>query len=492
MESEHEAAQYRKLPAVDRLVQHPALAEARDSVPPALLVEIARDALAAARAAIAEGAPAPAPAALAQDVAARLLAVTQPSLRPVINAGGVIIHTNLGRAPLSAAAQAAMQAAAGYSNLEYELETGRRGSRYSHAAPLLARLTGAEAGLVVNNAAAALVLILSALAVGREVVLSRGQAVEIGGGFRIPDIMRQSGATLVEVGTTNRTYARDYEAALTEHTAGLLRVHASNFRVIGFTTGVGVAELVALARPRGLWVVDDVGSGALLSTAAYGLAPEPLVQESVAASADLVCFSGDKLLGGPQAGLIVGRAPVVDRLRRHPLARALRVDKVTLAGLEATLLHYLRGEAPAAVPVWRMIAAQPADLERRAAGWADQLQARGLPAAVVPGRSAVGGGSLPGETLPTCLLALAPPGAVLPAAPVTATPADLDDDEAAPRPAGGSASRLAARLRRGAPAVVARVERDLLLFDPRTVLPGEDAPLLEAILAAWGRGNPVS
>ena len=481
-----EQARYRELPAVDRLIGHPALAAAQAEVPAGLLVEVAREVLAGARAAIAAGNAAPEADALAAEVAARIAAVTQPSLRPVINAGGVIIHTNLGRAPLSQAAQAAMIAAAGYSNLEYDLEAGTRGSRYSHAAPLLARLTGAEAGLVVNNAAAALVLILSALAAGREVVLSRGQAVEIGGGFRIPDIMRQSGATLVEVGTTNRTYRRDYEAAITAQTAGLLRVHASNFRVVGFTAGVAVGDLAALAHERGLWLVDDVGSGALLSTAAYGLAAEPLVQESVAAGADLVCFSGDKLLGGPQAGIIVGKASWVDRLRRHPLARALRVDKVTLAGLEATLLHYLKGDAPAAVPVWQMISAAPADLERRATAWAGALAARGVAARVVPGRSAVGGGSLPGETLPTCLLAVAPEGPSA-AAPISAAPTEGEDEEAAPPTSpGGSASRLAARLRRGSPAVVARVERDLLLFDPRTVLPGEDTALLEAIVGACG------
>jgi L-seryl-tRNA(Ser) seleniumtransferase len=478
-------ARYRQLPAVDRLIGHSMLEAARADLPAGLLVEVAREVLAAARAAIAAGQPTPGADGLAAEVVARLDSLTQPSLRPVINASGVIIHTNLGRAPLSRAAQAAMLAAAGYSNLEYDLDAGVRGSRYSHAAPLLARLTGAEAGLVVNNAAAALVLILSALAAGREVVLSRGPAVEIGGGFRIPDIMRQSGATLVEVGTTNRTYARDYEAALTAQTAGLLRVHASNFRVIGFTTGVEVADLAVLAHGRGLWLVDDVGSGALLSTAAYGLAAEPLVQESVAAGADLVCFSGDKLLGGPQAGIIVGKAAWVDRLRRHPLARALRVDKVTLAGLEATLLHYLKGEAPATVPVWQMISTAPAALERRATAWAAALSASGIPAQVVPGRSAVGGGSLPGETLPTCLLALLPDGSSA-APPLTAAPAELDEEDG-PRPVspGSSASGLAARLRRGTPAVVARVERDLLLFDPRTVLPDEDAALLAAIVVAF-------
>ena len=480
------ASALRRLPAVDRLIQHPIVVAAAGDLPAPLVVDLARETLAAARQTIGGGAPAPALDALAAEVAARIAARTTPSLRWVINASGVIIHTNLGRAPLSRAAQEAMVAAAGYSNLEYDLATGRRGSRYAHAAPLLARVTGAEDGLVVNNAAAALVLMLTALAQGREVVLSRGQAVEIGGGFRIPEIMRQSGATLVEVGTTNRTYLRDYEAAITAQTAGLLRVHASNFRVVGFTAAVAPADLAALAHSRDLWLVDDVGSGALLDPRAYGLAAEPLVHDSLTAGADLVCFSGDKLLGGPQAGIIVGRAALIDRLRRHPLARALRVDKVTLAGLEATLLHYLRGEAPRTVPVWQMIGAASADLAARVEGWAARLRAAGLPAGTVAGRSAIGGGALPGETLPTTLLALAPESAsglaVAPEAP--AAPLESEEAGEAPSP-GGAVSRLAARLRQGTPAVVARVERDLLLFDPRTVLPGQDEDLLAAILRAW-------
>ncbi|MDQ2806141.1 MAG: L-seryl-tRNA(Sec) selenium transferase [Chloroflexota bacterium] len=443
-------------------------------------------------------------------------------MRPVINASGVILQTNLGRAPLSAAAQAALTGAAGYSNLEYDLEAGARGSRYRHAAPLLTRLTGAEDALVVNNAAAALYFVLLACASGREVILSRGEAVEIGGGFRIPDILRQSGATLVEVGTTNRTYTRDYEAALTERTAGLLHVHTSNFRIVGFTHSPALADLAALAHAHNVWLADDTGSGALLPTARYGLSPEPLVQDSVAAGADLVLFSGDKLLGGPQAGIIVGRAGPIAALRRHPLARALRVDKLTYAALEATLLHYLRGEAAREVPVWAMISADPAALHRRAHAWAATLRAAGLPAGVIPGHSAVGGGTLPGDTLPTWLLALGRAEAD-PSPQPPPLNGEGEPDRISPPPSGegsgersvppapssppfvgeGSGERsspvtiphsafriphsaaLARRLRQGTPAVVARVEHDRVLCDPRTVLPDQDAALLAAIQAAW-------
>ena len=278
------------------------------------------------------------------------------TLLPAINATGVILHTNLGRSPLSDEALASMRAVGeGYSNLEYDLAEGHRGSRYVHAERLLCRLTGAEAALVVNNNAGAVLLMLSALAQDREVIISRGQLVEIGGGFRIPDVMAQSGARLVEVGTTNRTYVRDYADAISEATAGLLRVHSSNFRVIGFTAEPALTDLVQLARERGLLMLDDLGSGTLIDTAPYGLLHEPTVQESVAQGADLVTFSGDKLLGGPQAGILIGRAELMARLRRHPLTRALRVDKTTLAGIQANLLHYLKGEALGRIPIWRMI-----------------------------------------------------------------------------------------------------------------------------------------
>jgi L-seryl-tRNA(Ser) seleniumtransferase len=347
--------------------------------------------------------------------------------------------------------------AAGYSNLEYDLAAGERGSRYLHVEALLCRLTGAEAALAVNNNAGAVFLALSALAAGREVVISRGQLVEIGGGFRIPDVLRQSGARLVEVGTTNRTHPHDFREAIGPETALLLRVHSSNFKQIGFTAEVALTDMVALAREAAVPMVDDLGSGSLLDTARFGLAPEPMVQSSVTAGADLVTFSGDKLLGGPQAGLIVGREVLISRLRYHPLARALRVDKSTLAALQATLLHYLRGEAEAEVPVWRMIAMPLDEIEARATRWAAELRSHGIPTTIVSAASTVGGGSLPGETLPTRALALAHP----------------------------APDALAAALRAGAPPVVGRITDERLLLDPRTVQPEADETLLEAVVKAW-------
>ncbi len=337
-------AEYRKLPAVDALLHQPEVLLLAGEYGDAQVTAAVRDVLAAARRAIAGGEPAPVPAAWPALIQAHLAAADLPSLRPVINATGVIVHTNLGRAPLSEAALAAVQAvASGYSNLEYELAAGTRGSRHDHARRLLCELTGAEDALVVNNNAAAVYLVLAALCQGREVLISRGQLVEIGGGFRIPDVLRQGGARLVEVGTTNRTHLHDFVQALTAETAAIMRVHSSNFRQLGFVTMPSLAELAALARDRGVLLIDDLGSGTLLDTTPYGLAYEPTVQESVQSGAGIVTFSGDKLLGGPQAGIILGRQPVVDQLRRHPMARALRVDKMTLAALEATLRAYRRG-----------------------------------------------------------------------------------------------------------------------------------------------------
>jgi L-seryl-tRNA(Ser) seleniumtransferase len=443
---------------VDRLLQEERVATLARDHPHALIVDAARAALDDARRRIRAGEASPTAGQLAEVAARRVTAATRSSLRRAINATGVVIHTNLGRAPLSPDALAAMrEVGIGYSNLEYDLEAGARGSRHEHVGELLRRLSGAEAALVVNNNAAALLLVLSALAGDREVVISRGELVEIGGGFRIPDVLRQSGAALVEVGTTNRTYAADFEAAASERTALFLRVHTSNFRVVGFVHAPALAELAAAARGRGLLLVDDLGSGSFLDTSRYGLAREPLVQESVAAGADLVCFSGDKLLGGPQAGLIVGRGDLIARLKRHPLTRAIRPDKATLAGLGATLAHYVRDEAERQVPVWLMIAAPPEDIERRARRVLASLGPAADGFTVEDGCSAVGGGSLPGETLPTRLV-VAPP--------------QLD------------AQVTAAALRRTSPAVVGRIERDRLVLDLRTVLPDEDELLASALRAA--------
>ena len=446
----------RKLPSVDRLLQTEALQRLIEASSHDLVVDAARQALDEARAGIMAGQPCPDLPALVEAVSRHVTQMVRPTLRPLINATGVIIHTNLGRALLSDSAMAAMRdVGRGYTNLEYEMEAGRRGSRYVHAEALLRRLTGAEAALVVNNNAGAVLLILSALARGREAIVSRGQLVEIGGGFRIPDVMRQSGARLVEVGTTNRTYIQDYEEAIREETALLMRVHHSNFRLTGFVHQASLEELVDLAQRHNLRVVDDLGSGTLLDTVPFGLAHEPTVQESVAAGADLVSFSGDKLLGGPQAGIIVGRGELIARLKRFPLTRALRVDKTTLAGLQATLLHYLKEEATEQVPVWRMIAMPLAEIEERAQSWARQLERAGARVAVMDGRSTVGGGSLPGETLPTRLVTIH----IL------------------------SPDNLARRLRLGEPPVVGRIERDRLLLDPRTVLPEQDGDLLRAVKA---------
>jgi len=453
-------SEYRKLPAVDALLRVPAIALLAAEYGDGLTTAAARAELAAARAAIAAGQTAPDATAWPARLSARLAAQDAPSLRPVINATGVIVHTNLGRAPLSPAALAAVQAvAAGYSSLEYDLAAGSRGSRHDHARQLLRDLTSAEDAMVVNNNAAAVFLVLSALCHGRGVLISRGQLVEIGGGFRIPDVLRQSGAHLVEVGTTNRTHTRDFSAAVTAETAAIMRVHSSNFKQVGFVTMPDLDDLAALAHARGMLLIDDLGSGTLLDTAAYGLAPEPMVQQSVAAGADLITFSGDKLLGGPQAGLIVGRAELIERLRRHPMARALRVDKMTLAALEATLRSFSRGRAVDEIPVWQMIAAPAEELAARAARWQARLAEAGFAAQVQPGESAVGGGSLPGETLPTWLLAV---------------------DHAAP-------DALAARLRGGALPVVCRIQHDRLLFDPRTVLAEQETPLLDALVAGLER-----
>ncbi len=446
----------RQLPSVDRLLGEEAVQELVATCGHRQTVSALRETLDAVRDEVRAGADVPDIALLVARASVCLRERLAPTLRPVINATGVIIHTNLGRAPLSAAARAAMEAVSrGYSTLEYDLRAGRRGHRTVHAERLLCELTGAEAALAVNNNAGAVLLALTGLAQGQGVIISRGQLVEIGGGFRVPEVMAQSGARLIEVGTTNRTHLRDYAAALEPHedVALILRAHHSNFRIVGFATEPSLSELVALGAEHGLPVMDDLGSGALLDTARFGLMHEPMVQESVAAGATVVCFSGDKLLGGPQAGVIVGQAKYVDLLRSHPLARALRVDKLCLAGLQATLLHYLKEEAAKHVPVWRMIATSQAEVERRARRWRRSLRRAGVLAEVVDGRSTVGGGSLPGETLPTKLVAL-----------LVAHP-----------------DRLAAKLRSADPPVVARIEDDRLVLDPRTVLVEEERELLRIV-----------
>ena len=441
---------YRALPSVDALLAEPRFAD--DD--PALVTAIARETLADIRMAIASGRPSPSAGDLVETVAARVKAALSPPLRPLINATGVILHTNLGRAPLADEAIAAMaEVSRGYSNLEYDTDSGRRGSRHDILEPLICRLTGAEAAFAVNNNASALLLALSALCAGREVVISRGQLVEIGGGFRIPDVMRQSRARLVEVGTTNRTRVADYESAVTAKTAALMRVHASNFRITGFAASAGLDELAAVARDRGLLLLDDLGSGCLLDTREFGLPAEPTPQASIDAGAHVVMFSGDKLLGGPQGGLIAGSKDAIARMKKHPLARAVRLDKASIAGLAATLRLYVEGRAIERIPVWRMIAMRAEDLAKRADAAAAAL---GPAAATCEGRSMVGGGALPEESLPTTLVVLG----------------------------GRSAATIASRLR--AAGVVARVEDGRVLLDPRTIAPGDDASVVEACRAAIG------
>jgi L-seryl-tRNA(Ser) seleniumtransferase len=369
------------------------------------------------------------------------------TLRPAINATGVILHTNLGRAPLSSSALLSMLATAGgYSTLEFELESGGRGSRSLHTTGALCRLTGAESALVVNNNAAALLLILAAFASHKGVVISRTQLVEIGGGFRIPDVMKQSGAKLIEIGATNRVSLSDYDEAIQDNPVALLHAHHSNFKMIGFTSEPHLNDLAELAHSHNLLMIDDQGSGALLDTSRFGLGHEPTVQESLAAGCDLVCFSGDKLLGGPQAGIIIGKAELITKIGKHPLARALRADKLCLAALTTTLQHYLKGDAESNIPVWQMISATQSKIKEKATTWQLALGQ----GEVIDGRSTVGGGSLPGETLPTSLLALK-----------TRNP-----------------DGFLANLRKLDPPLIARIENDRVVIDPRTILEGQETILL--------------
>jgi len=376
-----------------------------------------------------------------------LTAWTKPTLLPVINATGVILHTNLGRAPLSDATIHDMDVVSrGYSNLEFDLETGKRGSRLIHAESLLQKLTGAEAALVVNNCASAVLLTLSALANRKRVVIARSQLIEIGGGFRVPDVMKQSGAKLVEIGTTNKVRLSDYQSAFDESAALVMRAHRSNFKIVGFTEEPELKDIVTAAHQVDVPVVDDLGSGALYDTAKYGFIHEPTVQESMQAGADVILFSGDKLLGGPQAGIIIGKKALLDKIKKHPLARAVRADKACLAGLSATLTHYLKDEAEREVPILRMMSLTLKQVKGRAEAWREELgQGR-----VVEGQSTVGGGSLPDESTPTFLLELQV----------------------------RSAEKFLRDLRRNNPPIIARIENDKVLLDPRTVLPEQEGALL--------------
>ena len=443
----------RTLPSVDVLLNTPITQEWIERFGYELVRDHLRNELANARQAIQDGTLTDVSSeALLSQVLFSLQTEEQSTLQPVINATGVILHTNLGRAVLSQAAQdAVQQIAASYSTLEFDIVTGKRGSRHIHAERLLQQVTGAEAALIVNNAASALFIVLFGLSQQKQVIISRGQLVEIGGGFRIPDILRQAGAELVEVGTTNRTRLSDYADAITDETAMILRVHSSNFQQVGFVSDVPIADLVQLCQERNLLCVDDLGSGALLDTAQFGLAHEPMVQESISAGADLVVFSGDKLLGSVQAGILVGKQLWVDRLKKHPLARALRVDKLGYAALEATLRQYRYGKAIETIPVWRMMARSQQDIADTANRWAKQLNAT-----TIKGESAIGGGSLPGLTLPTTLLALYP----------------------------SNPNQLVTRLRQLPTPIIARVWQDTLVFDPRTILPEQETEFIQQLESA--------
>jgi L-seryl-tRNA(Ser) seleniumtransferase len=464
----------RRIPSVDRLLGSEPFARLLAEAPRELVVARLQDEIAGLRRSLTAthgsgqgtthgtAVPVDDPAWYAERVVRSIRRLADGSLKAVVNATGVVLHTNLGRAPLPAAAlEAIRHAAAGYSTLEYDLATGGRGSRYVHCRDLLVHLTGAEDALVVNNNAAALVLALNTVSRDLETVISRGELVEIGGAFRVPEIMGRSGARLREVGSTNRTRPDDYRHALSQRTGALLKVHPSNFTIEGYTAEASVAELVNVARDGGVPLIHDVGSGLLLDPDLLGLPPEPTPQESLRTGADIVTFSGDKLLGGPQCGIIAGDARLIERMRRNPLCRAMRVDKLTLAALAATLRLYLEPEqALHDVPVLRMLRCTPGELEQRATRLAARLAAAGVPATTQAGRSAVGGGAAPAAVLPTTLL-------ILPADP---TPAQ----------------ELERRLREGEPPVIARIVEDRVALDLRTVAPDAEAVLLRAVQHAAG------
>ncbi len=444
----------RKIPKVDELLRRPALA----ALAPVPAAEAVRQELDELRRGMLSGEIQEVPEAeeLERRILDRARRNAMPSLRGVINGTGVVLHTNLGRACLSEeAARAAYDVARSYSTLEYDVEKGARGLRYTHVEPLLCRLTGAEAAMVVNNNAAAVLLILSALAAGGEVITSRGELVEIGGSFRVPDIMEACGCHLREVGTTNRTHLSDYEKAIGEETKALLKVHTSNFRVVGFTESVPLADLTALAHERGLPMVEDLGSGSLVDLETFGIHGEPTVQASVRAGVDIVSFSGDKLLGGPQAGIILGSREWIAKLRRHPLTRAMRVDKMTLAALEATLRSYADGTAMEQVPVLRMLGTEPEQLRGRAEMLCDMLTKAGVQAEVVPEQDQVGGGSVPTQLLPTWAVAV--------------------------MPARGTVDGLEQALRRRERPIVGRIAHDRYLLDARTLNQEDFAAIAAAV-----------
>ncbi|MEM7334435.1 MAG: L-seryl-tRNA(Sec) selenium transferase [Chloroflexota bacterium] len=436
----------RNLPSVDQLLSSENGTELTAVYGRSLTVEAVRETISQTRKGILSEqlTAVPDPNQLTAHAEQWLINLIAPSLQPVINATGVIVHTNLGRAPLSQASLEAIQdIGQGYSNLEFDLDSGQRGSRTTHPDIPLKQLLNSEASLVVNNNAAAVLLMLTALCQGKEVIISRGQLVEIGGGFRIPDVMAQSGAKIVEVGTTNRTHLYDYERAISENTGAILVAHHSNYKIIGFTSEPSLEELAELAHARNIPLLYDQGSGALLDTTPYGIPSEVTVPQGLAAGCDVVAFSGDKLLGGPQAGILCGRADLIQKTKRHPLARAVRADKFCLAGLTTTLSHYIKNEALSHIPVWRMLSMPKEEIHKTLTEWQAVLSSNGVDSDIVENVSTVGGGSLPGTSIDTWVLSIR-----------TNHP-----------------QKLANQLRAEKLSIISRIQDGRLLLDPRTVLP---------------------
>ncbi|GAK56074.1 L-seryl-tRNA(Sec) selenium transferase [Candidatus Vecturithrix granuli] len=459
----------RQIPKVDDLLQNNAVLALLEQHPRCIVVEAIREALEQFRQAILQGALQEFPQqAMIEHIQTGVITRSQRHLKRVINGTGIIVHTNLGRSNLSQKAiEAVVETAGHYSNLEYDLQEGQRGSRYSHVKSLLCELLGCEDALVVNNNAAAVLLVLSTLGKGKEAIVSRGELVEIGGSFRIPDVMQQGGCVLKEVGTTNRTHLRDYEHALTENTAMILKVHTSNYRIVGFTKSVSLQDLKTLAVKAGVPLVEDMGSGLLIKLTPYSLSDEPTVQESLAAGVDVITFSGDKLLGGPQVGIIVGKKPYIESMKKHPLNRALRIDKMTLAALEATLMHYRDdNDALTAIPTLRAIAVSLPELYSKAERFLALLHDAAIPAEMIATTSQVGGGALPVQELSSYGIALTLPGY--------------------------SPNQLEETLRKGTPPVIGRIVKDVYLLDVRTLEEEEFAMIVTRLKRLGFPGRDIS
>ena len=447
---------YRELPSVERLLSDPQVLVKTKTLPKEVTLEVARKTINSARKIISSGKEPLTYEKIQKRLLSELNRIRKDTWPPeVINGTGVIIHTNLGRSPLSEEAQVSVKSVLqNYNALEIDLETGARGDRYNKISEIFNLLVGADQSLVVNNNASALMLSLASIAFGKEVIISRSESVEIGGGFRIPDVLNQSGAKLVEVGTTNRTYISDYEEAINENTGAILTVHLSNFKVIGFTSNPTPEEISTLGEKYDLPVIQDLGSGCILDTSKYGLSKEPTPQDSVESGIPITCFSGDKLLGGPQCGIISGTNNFISKIKTHPLTRALRVDKMTLAALHSTLLHYVNGEVEEKIPIWKMISMPLEKIEKRAYYLAKEI---GEIAAVTDSFSTIGGGSLPGETIQSKSLRI-----------------NCESIN-------GGANSLSQHLRNAPTPVIGKIENEHILFDPRTVFVNQDEILLQSI-----------